>query len=158
MPRGHEKKSGLKSEVLGGKSALIGQWAESQAGMSADQARTAIEQDVSTFAWAWFAGDAPAMLRCLHPEFVNRLMGVRGDPGRIPPEADPELLVESVVGLQGRLGSKSTPARRRLEVRVLDVRSWSASAVALLGDWVLHVHLARAGLRWSIVNAMWEMA
>ena len=30
--------------------------------------------------------------------------------------------------------------------------------LALLGGWVLHMHLARSGARWSIVNAMWEMA
>jgi hypothetical protein len=66
--------------------------------------------------------------------------------------------VRSVVGLQGKLGSKIAPARRSLEVRVLDVRARSASAVAILGDWVLQVHLARAADRWSIVNAMWEMA
>jgi hypothetical protein len=113
-------------------------------------ARAGIERDVAAFASAWFAGDAPAMSRCLHPDFVNRLMGV-GAPA-------PEGVVQSVLGLQGRFGSKVAPARRKLEVRVLDVRARSASAVAVLGDWVLQVHLAWTGVRWSIVNAMWEMA
>ena len=117
---------------------------------TAEADRAAIEKDVAAFASAWFAGDAKAMTRCLHPDFVNRLMAVRGGP-------EAEEVVRDVVGLQGKFGSKTAPARRSLEVRVLDVRSRSASAVAVLGDWVLHVHLALAAGRWSIVNAMWEM-
>jgi hypothetical protein len=146
MPRGQVKESAVRSAVLGGE-RLTGRWPRT----TAEDTRAAIEKDVSAFAWAWFAGDAPAMMRCLHPDYLNRVMGVRGG-------ADPERLVQSVVGLQGKFGSKTAPARRSLEVRVLDVRSRSASAVALLGEWVLHVHLAWAGARWSIVNAMWEMA
>jgi len=111
----------------------------------------AIEKAVAAFVTAWYAGDAPAMTRCLHPEFVNRLMAVQDGP-------EAGALVRSVVGVQGALGSMTAPARRAMEVRVLDVRSRSASAVAVLGDWVLHVHLALAAGRWSIVNAMWEMA
>jgi len=146
MPRGQVKESAVRSAVLGSE-RLTGRWPRT----TAEDTRAAIEKDVSAFAWAWFAGDAPAMMRCLHPDYLNRVMGVRGG-------ADPERLVQSVVGLQGKFGSKTAPARRSLEVRVLDVRSRSASAVALLGEWVLHVHLAWAGARWSIVNAMWEMA
>jgi hypothetical protein len=121
-----------------------------------EESRAAIERDVAAFARAWFKDDAQAMMRCLHPDFVNRLMGVRGGAPAWP-GGDPGRLVRSVVGLQGGLGAMTAPGMRKLEVRVLDVRDRSASAVALLGDWVLHVHLARAGTRWSIVNAMWEM-
>jgi hypothetical protein len=65
--------------------------------------------------------------------------------------------VRSVVGLQATLGDKGEPPAGEPEVRVLDLRARSASAVATLGGWVLHLHLARAGRRWSIVNAMWEL-
>lgn len=142
MPRGETKGVGLRSAMLGAQ-AMAGGWC------LAEEAKDAIERDVAAFARAWFAGDAPAMVQSLHPDFVNRLMGVR--------EAGDEAAVGSVLGLQARFGSKIAPSRRSLEVRVLDVRSRSASAVAVLGDWVLHVHLARAGVRWRIVNAMWEM-
>ncbi len=152
MPRGREKQSAVRSGVLG--SRLL---AGLKPGATTEDARAAVEKDVTAFAWAWFAGDAPAMAQCLHPDYANRLMGVRSGAGPAP-SGDPERLVQSVVGLQGKFGSKTAPARRSLEVRVLDVRSRSASAVALLGEWVLHVHLAWAGARWSIVNAMWEMA
>jgi hypothetical protein len=125
-----------------------------------DETRAAIRKDVTAFAQAWFMGDAGSMMRCLHPDFVNRLMGVgKGTEARagVLEEVDPETLVRSVVGLQGQLGGKIPDARRRLEVRVLEVGSRSASAVADLGGFMLHVHLVRAGGRWSIVNAMWEL-
>jgi hypothetical protein len=140
--------------MLGSGPGLAGRRSLAFRPATAEEAGAAIEKDVAVFARAWFAGDAPAMIRCLHPDFVNRLMGVRG----ARPCGDPESLVRAEVGLQGAFGSKIAPARRSLEVRVLDVRARSASAVAVLGDWVLQVHLARAGDRWSIVNAMWEMA
>jgi hypothetical protein len=121
------------------------------------ETRAAIERDVAAFALAWFAGDVPGMVQCLHPDFVTRMMGVLGGAeGRL--ELGAEGLVRTVVGLQGRFGAKTAPDRRVLDVRVLDVRSRSASAVAVLGGWILQVHLARAEGRWRIVNAMWEMA
>jgi hypothetical protein len=143
--------------MLGSEPILAGRWSMALRAAPAEEVSAAIEKDVAAFARAWFAGDAPAMTRCLHPDFVNRLMRVRGGAPTWP-GGDPEDLVRSVVGLQGKLGSKIAPARRSLEVRVLDVRARSASAVAILGDWVLQVHLARAADLWSIVNAMWEMA
>lgn len=160
MPRGQERMSSVRSAVLGS-DVVMGRWTGPPAAME-EESRSAVEREVTTFAWAWFAGDAQAMVRCLHPEFVNRLMGLRrGQPGpgsEPGPGTDPEGLVLSELGLQGTFGSKVAPARRSLEVRVLDVRSRSASALALLGGWVLHMHLARAGAHWSIVNAMWQMA
>jgi len=88
---------------------------------------------------------------------ATRLLGVRAgaEPGL---HWDPDGLVRGVVGPQGRFGAKTAPGRRGLKVRVLDVRARSASAVAELAGWVLHLHLARGQGRWSIVNAMWEMA
>ena len=150
MPRGQEKQPGVKSGMLGSEPVFAGRRVLAALPAATAATRAAIEQDVAAFARAWFKGDAPAMIRCLHPDFVSRLMGVRAGAGS-------ERVVQSVVGLQGKFGSLCAPDRRDLEVRVLDVRSRSASAVAILGDWVLQVHLARAGGRWSIVNAMWEM-
>ena len=112
---------------------------------------------MAAFALAWFAGDAAAMAQCLHPDFVTRLMGVMGETAGWL-ERGAQGLVRTAVGLQGQFGAKTAPDRRCLNVRVLDVRSRSASAVAELGGWILQVHLARAEGRWRIVNAMWEMA
>ena len=120
------------------------------------EARAQVAREVDAFAEAWFAGDASAMTRCLHPDFVHRLLGVWGTEARL--RWDPQGLVRDVVGLQGLMGAKTAPqGRPRHQVRVLDVRARSASAVAELAGWVLHLHLARGAGRWSIVNALWEM-
>jgi hypothetical protein len=149
MPRGQEKQSG----VLWG---TLGSGVPASASTSTAEAGAAVAREVSAFAQAWFQGDTPAMSRCLHPEYVNRLLALQaGAEPRL--HWDPEGLVRGVVGLQGQLGAKTAPDRRSLRVRVLDVRARSASAVAELAGWVLHVHLARGAGRWNIVNAMWEM-
>jgi hypothetical protein len=171
MPRGQEKQSRIVSGMLGSGPPPAGFPPGVPAGLAVPteaETRSAVEREVTAFAQAWFAGDAHAMTRCLHPDFVNRLLGVeagvrRGDaPGLQGFDGLDDLkllddLVQGVVGLQGRLGPKTAPERRSLGVRVLDVRARSASAVAELAGWVLHVHLARGAGRWSIVNAMWEM-
>ena len=118
----------------------------------AEESRLAIERSVGTFIDAWFEGDTGAMVRCLHPDYVHRLVAIdgRGEP--------PAELLRSNLGVQGDFGSLTAPERRRHEVRILDIRAHSASAVADLGEWVLQIHLARAGGQWHIVNAMWEMS
>jgi hypothetical protein len=165
MPRGQEKQSRVVSGMLGSGPPPAGFPPGALAAPTEAEARSAVEREVTAFAQAWFAGDAPAMTRCLHPDFVNRLLGVSAGPAwREAPGLDDlddlkvlDDLVQGVVGLQGRFGPKTAPERRSLGVRVLDVRARSASAVAEMAGWVLHVHLARGSGRWSIVNAMWEM-
>jgi len=153
MPRGQVKPTGVRTGLLGRELAGA-PWIPGASGEGA--ARNAIQRAVGVFARAWSRGDAVAMAQCLHPDFVNRMMGLRsgveGGHG-----GDPMRLVRSVVGLQATLGDKGEPPAGEPEVRVLDLRARSASAVATLGGWVLHLHLARAGRRWSIVNAMWEL-
>lgn len=82
------------------------------------------------------------MLHSLHPDYVNRLI-------TLGTESRP-------LGVQGGLGAQTPPDRRTVGVRILEVRRWSASAVAELCGWVIHLHLARATGQWKIVNAMWE--
>jgi hypothetical protein len=102
----------------------------------------AIRRTVQDFAQAWYWGDSEAMLRSLHPDYVNRLvtLGTQSRP----------------LGVQGGLGSQTPPDRRTVEVRILEVRKASASAVAELCGWVIHLHMARSAGPWKIVNAMWE--
>ena len=185
MPRGQEKPTGLLSGVLGGDGpGPRSPWAalavrsgpggrigrlprEGQAepeaptgpwlpGASPDtEARAQVAREGHAFAEAWFAGDALAMTRCLHPDFVHRLLGAWGAEAGL--RWDPQGLVREVVGPQGQMGAKTAPERWRVRILVLDVRARSASAVAELAGWVLHLHLARSAGRWSIVNALWEM-
>jgi hypothetical protein len=96
---------------------------------------------VRAFADAWFWGDTAGMRAVLHPDFLNHLV-TRGE------EARP-------LGVQGTLGVHTPPSRRTVKARVLEVGGWTASAVAELGGWVIHLHLARAGCQWRIVNALW---
>jgi hypothetical protein len=158
MPRGLTKSTGVRAGWLGrGAAAAAGL----PSGLSLDppteeESRSAVRRAVTGFARAWARNDVPAMGKCLHPDFVNRLMGLRsgreaaagGDPGQV---------LRSVAGLQATLGDKGALPEGAPEVRVLDLRARSASAVAVLGGWVLHVHMAREGRRWGIVNAMWEL-
>jgi hypothetical protein len=118
---------------------------------ASEEDRAVIERSVGVFAHAWFTGDCAAMIQCLHPDYVHRLVSIdgRGEP--------PRDLLRSAVGVQGHFGSLMPPDRRHQEVRILDLRNNSASAVAVMGDWILQIHLARSGGQWSIVNAMWEM-
>ena len=156
MPRGQSKPFPILASNLGnleGAGGRSGSTPRRRWGgeSNAEETRASIEQSVGDFARAWFLGDSTAMLRCLHPDYVHRLVSIdgRGEP--------PTELLRSAVGVQGHFGSLTPPERRREEVRILDVRSNSASAIAFLGDWVLQVHLARSGGQWSIVNALWEM-
>jgi hypothetical protein len=150
MPRGQGKRPVIHASTLGGGGEiLLGR------GPAPEDAAAAVEREVAAFAQAWFQGDSDAMLSSLHPDCVVRTAGFRGENR---PDWDSARQVSGVLGPQGRLGGLTEPGRRRLRVRVLDVRRRSASAVAELGGWVLHVHLARAMGRWRIVNAMWEMA
>jgi hypothetical protein len=107
-----------------------------------EEASASIRATVQDFAEAWYWGDTREMLRSLHPDYVNRLI-------TLGTESRP-------LGVQGGLGAQTPPDRRTLSVRILEVSRWSASAVAELCGWVIHLHLARATGQWKIVNAMWE--
>ena len=157
MPRGQSKQTMIFSSEL---SSKLNTSANSRAGSghgvalvaaSPEEQRSAIVCSVEGFAQAWFMGDSAAMVRCLHPDYVHRLVAIDG---RGEPAPD---LVSSALGVQGRFGRLTPQARRCQEVRILDVRRHSASAVAILGDWILQVHLARSGGHWCIVNVMWEL-
>ena len=148
MPRGESKQSPILSSVLG-RPAGAGKLYREQDDFSADQHRAAIERSVTRFVNAWFIGDNAAMVRCLHPDYVHRLAAIDG-------RGEPDLL-RSAVGVQGHFGSLVPMERRHQEVRILDLRVNSASVVAIMGDWVLQLHLARSASQWSIVKALWEL-
>jgi hypothetical protein len=109
---------------------------------SREEACGAIRAVVQAFADAWYWGDDPGMARTLHPDYQNRLVALGG-------EARP-------LGVQAGMGAQTPAGHRTLDVRILEVRRCSASAVADLWGWSIHLHLACASGRWRIVNAMWE--
>ena len=153
MPRGQSKPSPILSNDLRVKFEPARMFDRVHSlGRTAEEPRPAIERSVRSFIEAWFNGDTGAMVRCLHPDYVHRLVAIdgRGEP--------PRELLRGNLGVQGQLGSLTAPERRRQEVRILDIRAHCASVVADLGEWVLQIHLARSGGQWNIVNAMWEMS
>ena len=135
MPRGDSKHMGIYKQSLGMVPAL-GKLA------AREEAVPAIRRTVQGFAEAWYWGDSEGMLGSLHPDYVNRLvtLGTTARP----------------LGVQGSLGAQTPPNRRTVEVRILEVSRSSASALAELCGWVIHLHLARSTGQWKIVNAMWE--
>lgn len=135
MPRGASRELGVvrKSIVLSG---------PADRGAPRKEAEPAILRTVQAFATAWFWGDTPGMMATLHPDYLNRLVTLGAD--------------SRPLGIQGALGVHTPPSQRTVRARVLDVRNWSASVIAELGGWVIHLHLARGGMDWKIVNAMWE--
>ncbi len=110
--------------------------------LSDEDPATAIRATVQDFVKAWYWGDNGAMLRSLHPDYVNRLITLGSD--------------SRPMGVQGQLGLQTPSSLRTVDVRILEVRQWSASAVAEVFGWVIHLHLARTTGQWKIVNAMWE--
>ena len=135
MPRGESRPMGTMTRSLG-----LARVAGPPPGR--DENAAAIRSTVRAFADAWYWGDEQRMTASLHPDFVNRLvtLGAASRP----------------LGVQAGLGVHTPPGMRTVSVRVLEVRTWSASAVAELSGWVIHLHLARASGQWRIVNAMWE--
>jgi hypothetical protein len=53
-------------------------------------------------------------------------------------------------------GRDTPPARRRSDVRILDVYRNTASARADMAEWIDYMQLARWDGRWVIVNVLWE--
>lgn len=137
MPRGDSKRVG----TIRGNLALAPASPPSAAAGPGEACRE-IRGAVQVFVEAWYRGDDLGMRACLHPDFLNRLVTLGGD--------------DSPMGVQGRLGAGIPAGERAAAIRVLDLRPGSASAVAELRGWVLHLHLARASGRWRIVNALWE--
>ena len=137
MPRGESKHMGTFTRSLG----LANPGGPPPA---KEESAASIRRTVQVFAEAWYWGDTEEMLRSLHPDYVNRLITLGN-------ESRP-------MGVQGGLGAQTPPNLRKVDVRILEVRRWSASAVAELCGWTIHLHLARATGQWKIVNAMWELA
>jgi NADPH:quinone reductase-like Zn-dependent oxidoreductase len=101
----------------------------------------------------WYDGDAARMARALHPALVKRLV-LRKEGGSVIEEMSATQLIEQTAGGGGR----DTPAaRRRADVRVLDVFADSASVRVDAAEWIDYMHLARWNGEWRIVNVLWAL-
>jgi hypothetical protein len=149
MPRGRIKPAPL---VVGALTPFLERSIALDGQHSSDHEREAITLALETYIHAWFSGDVAAMEKCLHPDLTARLL-------QLNPDSDEAAGIRTftrIQGIQASLGSCTHPMARRSEIAVLDISGRSASARAVLGDWVAYVHLSHTGERWAIVNVMWE--
>jgi hypothetical protein len=149
MPRGRIKSSPL---VVG----VLSPWAKDTSSThslpQAQPDRESLTRTLEDYIHAWFRGDVEAMERCLHPDLTARLLQLGPDSG----DASRISLLARTQGIQASLGACTHPMARDREITILDVSGHSASARAILGDWVAYVHLSFTGERWVIVNVLWE--
>jgi hypothetical protein len=103
----------------------------------------------------WYSADAPRMARALHPELVKRIQSHDTATGRwwIENQGAGRL----VQGTARGGGSRTPPAARRADVRILDVFRRAAVVRVDATDWVDFLQLVREGERWLILNVVWEL-
>ena len=97
---------------------------------------------------SWLDGDGERMRACLHPALAKR---------RVEDSASGEVDLYEVTaeGLSGNIGGPKE-VERDYEVTVLDVSPSTASVKVTSSPFIDHLHLARLGDRWLIVNALYE--
>jgi hypothetical protein len=149
MPRGRIKASPL---VVGTLAPMFRSDSSIHTYQQADLDRQSISRTLEAYIHAWFRGDAAAMEQCLHPELTARLLQLEGDSQAVH---SIQALARDQ-GIQAALGACTHPLERNSEISILDITGHSASARAIIGDWVAHVHLSYTGEQWAIVNILWE--
>ena len=103
----------------------------------------------------WWSGDQDRMAAALHPELVKRIRGADSTGTR--EWIDQQGASRLVLGT-GRGGGRETPvAKRRSDVRILDIFQNTASVRVDAGAWVDYLHLVRWKGRWVILNVLWEV-
>jgi hypothetical protein len=101
----------------------------------------------------WYAADGARMERALHPELAKRMVYTdQGGRSRLIQMTAMTL----VQGTRGGGGSSIPAARRRNDVRILDIYEGAASVRVNAADWIDYMQMARWNGRWVIVNVLWE--
>ena len=108
----------------------------------------AIIQAATDYIESWLDGDGERMRACLHPALAKRRVedAASGELGLLEVTAD---------GLSDNIGDRKE-VDRAYEVTVLDVSPGTASVRVTSAPFIDHLHLARFGDRWLIVNALYE--
>jgi hypothetical protein len=103
----------------------------------------------------WWEGDTARMERALHPELVKRI--IKTDPktgSSVLENMGASLLVQYV---RDGGGTRTPKAKRKSEVKVLDVFGDAAVARIDAGTWIDYLQLHKWKGRWLIVNVLWEL-
>lgn len=115
-----------------------------------------ITQCARDYVESWYAADGERMRGCLHPNLAKRT--IMYDPGTETWSLRRTSDAEIMVGFTQEGGGSDTPEQDRIaEITILDVFRHIASVRVLSHQFVDHLHIARLGGRWLIVNALWEL-
>lgn len=115
---------------------------------------TAIRQAALDYIQGWYAGDGDRMARSLHPELAKRIQMTDAE-GRV--WIRDMTASELVRGTRSGGGTRTPPAERRTDVRVLDIFRGAASVRVDASGWIDYMHLVRQpDGRWVIINVLWE--
>lgn len=115
---------------------------------------SAIRQAALDYIEGWYAGDGDRMARALHPELVKRIVN-RDTLGNLWVRGMGS--TELVRGTRAGGGTQTPAARRRTDVRILDIFQNAASARVDAGGWIDYLQLVRWRGQWVILNVLWEV-
>lgn len=115
--------------------------------------REKIRNAALDYALSWYTGDAARMERALHPELAKRIAVRRGGETRV----DHMTARELIDGVRAGHGKKTPKANQLADVKILDVFGNTAAVRLEMSGWIDHMHLAKFGDEWKIVNVLWEM-
>jgi hypothetical protein len=125
--------------------------------------RQAIEAVVHDYFDSWFTGDAERMGRVLHPALAKRAPTAALLASGSKREGDPDSLEEDTRDTMVEATAKgigTTRARtadeRAIEVDVIDVHPWIATALVRSPLYREYLHLVRTSDGWRIANALWQ--
>jgi len=115
---------------------------------------SAIRQAALDYIEGWYAGDGDRMTRALHPELVKRIVN-RDTLGNVWIRG--QGATELIRGTRAGGGTQTPAARRRTDVRILDIFQSAASARIDAGGWIDYLQLVRWRGQWVILNVLWEV-
>jgi len=99
----------------------------------------------------WYDRDPERMRQALHPELAKRIVITDAQTGRSRLEhMHAATLIENTTG-------GAPAAKRRTEVRILDMFNNAAVVRVDALTWVDYLELAKWNDRWVIVNVLWEL-
>jgi hypothetical protein len=117
-----------------------------------DGPRAAIEATIADYYLGWYDGDPERMARALHPELAKRGWLIREGTRRLIGST----FASMVEGARAGQGRQREPARRRYEIRAVEVHDDIASACVYAVPYVDYLHLVRTDDGWRILNALWR--
>ena len=120
---------------------------ESEAPVTEDD-REAVVAAATDYIESWLDGDADRMAACLHPELVKREVHYDGT-FAVESMTHAEMVAATAAGY----GRKYD---RPFDVTILDAFGDIASVRVLSSAYLDHLHVARFGEGWRILNVLWQ--